>query len=78
MPTHVDEFNRAAKAPIDLMAEFERASGSGDGEGDASGDSAQDPAPEAEIKVQRRRRDAGPVAGGRALRQKEEFRPRYG
>jgi hypothetical protein len=55
-PTHVDEFNRAAKAPIDLMAEFERASGSGDGEGEASGDAAQNPAPEAEIKVQRRRR----------------------
>jgi hypothetical protein len=28
-PIHVDEFNKAAKKPIDLMAEFERASGSG-------------------------------------------------
>ncbi|HYK79328.1 MAG TPA: hypothetical protein VEU95_06850 [Micropepsaceae bacterium] len=55
-PTRVDEFNRAAKESIDLTAEFERVSGSGDGEGDASGDAAQDPAPEAEIKVQRRRR----------------------
>ena len=55
-PTHVDEFNRAAKEPIDLTAEFERASGSGDGEGEASGDAAQDPAPEAEIKIERRRR----------------------
>jgi hypothetical protein len=55
-PTHMDEFNRAAKAPIDLVAEFERVSGSGDGDSDASGDSAQDPAPEAEIKIQRRRR----------------------
>ena len=55
-PTHVDEFNRAAKEPIDLTAEFERASGSGDGEGEASGDAAQDPAPEAENKIQRRRR----------------------
>jgi hypothetical protein len=55
-PSHVDEFNKAAKKPIDLTAEFERASGSGDGKGDASGDAAQDPAPEAEVKVQRRRR----------------------
>jgi hypothetical protein len=60
-PTHVDEFNRAAKEPIDLMAEFERASGSGNAEGDASGDAAQDPAPEAEIKVQRRRRTRDPA-----------------
>lgn len=55
-PSHVDEFNRAAKAPIDLMAEFERAAGSAAGEGDASGDAAQNPAPEAEIKIERRRR----------------------
>jgi hypothetical protein len=55
-PTHVDEFNKAAKKPIDLTAEFERASGSGDSGGEASGDAAQDPAPEAEIKIQRRRR----------------------
>ena len=55
-PTHVDEFNRAAKEPIDLMAEFERVSGSGDGKGEASGDAGQDPAPEAEIKIERRRR----------------------
>jgi hypothetical protein len=62
-PTHVDEFNRAAKEPIDLTAEFERASGSGDGEGDASGNAAQDPVPEAKIKIERRRgrtRDRAP------------------
>jgi hypothetical protein len=55
-PSHVDEFNRAAKEPIDLTVEFERVSGSGDGGGEASGDAAQDPAPEAEIKIERRRR----------------------
>src|SRR5206468_2573853 len=57
-PSHVDEFNKAAKKPIDLMAEFERASGSGDDKGEASGGAAQDPAPEAEIKIERRRRRA--------------------
>ena len=55
-PTHTDEFNKAAKKPIDLTAEFERAAGSGEAEGGASGDSSQDPAPESEIKIQRRRR----------------------
>ena len=34
---HTDEFNKAAKKPIDLTAEFERAAGSGEGEGEASG-----------------------------------------
>ena len=55
-PTHTDLFNRAAKKPVDLMAEFERVSGSGDGKGEASGGAALDPAPETEIKMERRRR----------------------
>jgi hypothetical protein len=54
--THADIFNRAAKEPIDLTAEFEKASESAGTEDQASGDSAQDPAPEAEITIQRRRR----------------------
>ncbi|MFZ1991938.1 MAG: relaxase [Alphaproteobacteria bacterium] len=54
--THADEFNRAAKTPIDLKAEFERASGSGGKEGDAAGGAVQEPAPEAEITIQRRKR----------------------
>ena len=49
-PTHPDEFNEAAKKPIDLTAEFEKAAGSGEAEGGASGDSSQDVAPESEIK----------------------------
>lgn len=53
---HMDEFNKAAKKPIDLMAEFERAAQSGEGEGEASSGSAQDPAPEAEVTIQRRKR----------------------
>ena len=52
----MDVFNKAAKKPIDLMAEFERAAGSGEAEGESSGGSARDPAPEAEITIQRRRR----------------------
>jgi hypothetical protein len=54
--THEDEFNAAAKKPIDLTAEFERASGSGGKAGGASEGAAQAPAPEAEITIQRRRR----------------------
>ena len=54
--THADEFNRAAKTPIDLKAEFERASGSGGKEGDAAGGAVQEPVPEAEITIQRRKR----------------------
>ena len=55
-PTHTDQFNEAAKKPIDLTAEFEKVAGSGEAEGSASGDSSQDVAPESEIKIQRRRR----------------------
>ena len=33
MPTHADEFNKVPKKPIDLIAEFERASRSGEGSG---------------------------------------------
>lgn len=55
-PKHADVFNEAAKHPIDLTAEFGRAAGSDDSAGEASGGSGQDPAPEAEIKIQRRRR----------------------
>ncbi|MBV8978176.1 MAG: relaxase/mobilization nuclease domain-containing protein [Alphaproteobacteria bacterium] len=54
--THVDEFNRAAKKPIDLTAEFERASGSATGDSGSTGGAVQDPAPEAEITIQQRRR----------------------
>ena len=54
--THPDEFNAAAKKPIDLKAEFERASGSAGDEGKATGCAAQEPAPEAEITIQRRKR----------------------
>jgi hypothetical protein len=54
--THADEFNRAAKKPIDLTAEFERVSGSASGESGSTGGAVQDPAPEAEITIQRRRR----------------------
>lgn len=53
---HTDVFNKAAKKPIDLSAEFARAAQGGEGEGEASGESAQDPAPEAEVTIQRRRR----------------------
>jgi len=62
--SHADEFNMAAKAPIDLTPEFERASGAGSGEGEASGSSAQDASPEAKIEIQRRRsaRDRTPDA----------------
>jgi hypothetical protein len=55
-PTHTDEFNKAAKKPIDLTAEFERASGSAGDGGEAAGGGRQEPAPEAEITIQRRRR----------------------
>ncbi len=51
-----DAFNRAAKKPIDLSAEFARAAQTGDGEDKGSGEAAQDPAPEAEVTVQRRKR----------------------
>jgi hypothetical protein len=54
--THPDEFNRAAKKPIDLKAEFERASRSAGDGGEATGGAVQEPAPEAEITIQRRRR----------------------
>jgi hypothetical protein len=53
---HLDVFNKAAKKPIDLMAEFQRAAQSGEGDGKASGESAQNPAPEAEVTLQRRKR----------------------
>ncbi len=56
IPNHTDVFNNAAKKPIDLTAEFERASGSGGDTGGAAGDSAQDPAPEAEVTIRRRKR----------------------
>ncbi len=55
-PTHTDQFNEVAKKPIDLTAEFGKATGSGEAEGGASGESSQDVAPESEIKIQRRRR----------------------
>lgn len=51
-----DAFNRAAKKPIDLSAEFARAAQTGDGEDKGSGEAAQAPAPEAEVTVQRRKR----------------------
>lgn len=53
---HTDVFNKAAEKPIDLTAEFEQVSGSGDAGSQTSGDSAQEPAPESEIKVERRKR----------------------
>lgn len=53
---HTDAFNRAAEKPIDLTAEFEKASGAGDAGGESAGDSAEAPAPESEIKVERRKR----------------------
>ena len=53
---HMDAFNKAAKKPIDLTAEFERATQSGGDEGGSSGESAQDPAPESEVTIHRRRR----------------------
>ncbi|HVB82278.1 MAG TPA: relaxase/mobilization nuclease domain-containing protein [Candidatus Binataceae bacterium] len=53
---HTDVFNKAAKKPIDLSAEFARAAQGGEGEGEASGESAQDLAPEAEVTIQRRKR----------------------
>ena len=53
---HTNVFNKAAKKPIDLVAEFARAAQGEEGKGDTSGDRAQDPAPEAEITIQRRRR----------------------
>lgn len=52
---HTDAFNKAAEKPIDLTAEFEKASGSDGTGGEAAGDSAAMPAPESEIKVQRRK-----------------------
>jgi len=54
--SHPDEFNRAAKKPIDLTAEFERASGSTGDSGEATGGAVQEPAPEGEITIKRRRR----------------------
>ena len=54
--THPDEFNKAAKKPIDLTAEFERASGSAGDGGEAAGGAVQEPVPEAEITIQRRKR----------------------
>lgn len=53
---HTGIFNKAAEKPIDLTAEFERASGSAGRSGESAGDSAQDPAPESAIKVERRKR----------------------
>ena len=41
-PTHTDQFNEAAKKPIDLTAEFGKAAGSGEAEGGASGETTQD------------------------------------
>src|SRR5271156_1391580 len=55
-PTHTDLFNEAAKKPIDLTAEFGKAAGSGEAEGGAAGEAAREPAPEAEVKIARRRR----------------------
>ncbi len=53
---HTDVFNKAAEKPIDLTADFGRASGSGNAGGESAGDSAEAPAPESEIKVERRKR----------------------
>lgn len=53
---HKDAFNKAAEKPIDLMAEFEKASGSASDGGESASDSSETPAPESEIKVQRRKR----------------------
>jgi hypothetical protein len=53
---HTDVFNKAAKKPIDLVSEFDRAAQGGEGEGEASGGSARDPAPDADVTIQRRRR----------------------
>lgn len=53
---HMDVFNRAAKKPLDLSAEFARVAQGGESEGEASGDAAQNPAPEAEVTIQRRKR----------------------
>ncbi len=53
---HTSVFNKAAEKPIDLTAEFEKASGSGSAGGESAGDSTEAPAPESEIKVQRRKR----------------------
>jgi hypothetical protein len=53
---HTGVFNKAAEKPIDLTAEFEKASGTGEADGESAGDSAETPAPESEIKVQRRKR----------------------
>ncbi len=53
---HMDVFNKAAKKPLDLSAEFTRAAQGGEGEGEASGDAARNPAPEAEVTIQRRKR----------------------
>ncbi len=53
---HTDVFNKAAKKPIDLSAEFTRAAQGGEGEDEVSGDAAQQPAPESEVKIVRRRR----------------------
>jgi hypothetical protein len=54
--SHPDEFNKAAKKPIYLTAEFERASGSAGDDGEAAGGAVQEPAPEAEVTIQRRKR----------------------
>jgi hypothetical protein len=56
---HTDVFNKAAKEPINLMAEFERAARSDEDQGGDTGGSAQDPTPESEIKIERRRRTSG-------------------
>lgn len=53
---HTNIFNKAAKKPIDLTAEFEKASGSEGAGGKSAGDSDEAVAPESEIKVQRRKR----------------------
>ena len=65
---HMDQFNEAAKKPIDLTAEFGQAAGSGEAEGGASGETAQDPAPESEVKIAAATPHARPVAGRRSAR----------
>lgn len=68
---HMEVFNKAAKKPLDLSAEFTRAAQGGEGEGEASGDAAQNPAPEAEVTIQRR-------SGRRIGRRRLNARPGHG
>ena len=53
---HTDVFNKAARPPIDLSKEFERATQGGEGNGDTTGESSDEVAPKSEITIQRRRR----------------------